>query len=366
VKHIFQIPIFMLMLWASGVGYAAHSVVYHSPEKETVSATRLLLTKNPALPVARISADEVRLALAERDLEGFDDAWEFVRTNPRGTDTWEVIILSVNNVGGSTQFARDLKTLEKVAEYLDPANVNKLNAIGGRTGLESFIFRNTDLLCLTCTGGHPVFAGRNMDEMIENFVEVGYYFRNNPDLWSKLQSGASHPFPAMREGSQHTLKTIKENPSKYAPEKIESFDLRFEELPADIDLCPSCRFNIRFKDEYIGGNTPKLAEFKSYAFSTWANIKNSPKFLQQFERYLQDISEISELQYIYNGAKASETPVKIAFRELFLAKKVEIFDAMKPELKASLFGQVPSFQFQFFEEMIENINSDLYKFINTL
>jgi len=40
MKHIFQIPIFMLMLWASGVGYAAHSVVYHSPEKETVSAIR--------------------------------------------------------------------------------------------------------------------------------------------------------------------------------------------------------------------------------------------------------------------------------------------------------------------------------------
>jgi len=204
-----------------------------------------------------------------------------------------------------------------------------------------------------------------MDEIIENFVEVGYYFRNNPDLWSKLQSGASHPFPAMQEGSQHTLKTIKENPSKYAPEKIESFDLRFEELPADMDLYPSCRFNIRFKGGYIGGDTPKFVEFKSYALSTWANIKNSPKFLQQFERYLQDISKITELQYIYNGAKASETQVKTAFKELFLAKKVEIFDAMPYPLRESVLGINNAERFDLFELAIDNTGSNLYKFIKS-
>ncbi|MBK9254751.1 MAG: hypothetical protein IPM42_04625 [Saprospiraceae bacterium] len=69
---------------------------------------------------------------------------------------------------------------------------------------------------------------------------------------------------------------------------------------------------------------------------TYARTGNRPKFLQQFERYLQDITDINELHYIFNSSKASETQVKNAFKELFVAKKVEIFDAMRPELKLSL------------------------------
>jgi hypothetical protein len=52
----------------------------------------LLRDKKPNYRPAILSADEIRLALAKKDLQGFDDTWDFVRTNPRGTDAWEMLI----------------------------------------------------------------------------------------------------------------------------------------------------------------------------------------------------------------------------------------------------------------------------------
>src|SRR5690606_32819388 len=115
--------------------------------------------------------------------------------------------------------------------------------------------------------------------------------------------------PAMREGTQHTLEVIRLNPEKYAPYKIESMDLRFEEVLDNIDLCPNCRYDIKFKNEYTGNGIPKFGEFKSYSPQTWMSIKTSPEFLQQFERYLQDISSLDDLQYIFNSSKATSAQV---------------------------------------------------------
>ncbi len=45
---------------------------------------------------------------------------------------------------------------------------------------------------------------------------------------------------------------------------------------------------------------------------------------------------INDFQYVINTRKASVDQVKDAFKELFVDKKCEIYNAMKPELKSSL------------------------------
>jgi hypothetical protein len=82
--------------------------------------------------------------------------------------------------------------------------------------------------------------------------------------------------------------------------------------------------------------------------------------------YLKSIENINELNYVFDARKLNNndvTFIKNQFKDLFTTKKTDIFNAMKPELKTSLFGQNPNTQFQFFESMIDDINSDLYKFI---
>lgn len=80
---------------------------------EVVTDLRLL-RNNPKYASNRPvldAANEVRLALAEKDLKGFPDAWDFVRTNPRGADAWEVLIHD-SNIG------KGVRNLEKVDGHL--------------------------------------------------------------------------------------------------------------------------------------------------------------------------------------------------------------------------------------------------------
>lgn len=114
-----------------------------------------------------------------------------------------------------------------------------------------------------------------------------------------------------------------------------------------------------------------LAEFKSYATATWQNIKNSPKFIQQFKNYLvtTDITSIEKLAYVVNTTKATQSEIKLAFKELFLAKKEEIFDVIwnNPLLRNDLFeGNGIEISKTIFTDLINGANNNkLYNFIKT-
>jgi hypothetical protein len=205
--------------------------------------------------------------------------------------------------------------------------------------------------------------------MIENYVEIAYSFRNKPELWAKLNQGATHTLPAMREGTQHTLKVFSNNPSKYAPENIESLDLKFEELPKDIDLCEQCRYDVKFTDKAVTDyGTPRLAEFKSYSTDTWAGIATNTKFVEQFKRYLgaAEITKLDELAYVVNTSKASVIDVKKAFKDLFEAKPDEIFNAISSNtnLRTDIFGSLTDSQAKsMLSSLINNTDSKMYNFI---
>lgn len=182
-----------------------------------------------------------------------------------------------------------------------------------------------------------------------------------------------------REGTQHTLEVIKNNPTRYAPNKIEGIDLRFEDLPSNMEVCTNCRYDIKF----LPGNGVRFAEFKSYALSTWGSISDS-KFVNQFKTYLADISSIDELVYVINTQKASIADVKTAFKNMMFNssanqltdKGQEIFDNIwsNVDLRNSLFdlsnyptnlsqSQLKQLIQSDFESLISNTQSNIYSFI---
>jgi hypothetical protein len=184
MKYIFQIPIILLMLWASGVSYATHSVAYNPPEKDAVYLSSTdkdaivgdLVGSTAGLAVQVLDNDDIspelrsqiqivafalslpqigisivdavttarklrknhpndydavqeglalRREAARRDLEGFDDAWDFVRTNPKGADAWELLLDVESN------YRKDRSALIKLVDDID-VNPN----------LESFLRNN--------------------------------------------------------------------------------------------------------------------------------------------------------------------------------------------------------------------------------
>ena len=284
-------------------------------------------------------------------------------------ESWKTIrdATNPNDLTKTTEYAIDPNTVKKVADYLSPNNANKLNAIGGIDELKNFIKANGDVPCATCTSGKPIFNGRGLDEMIENFIEVGHAFRNHPELWSKLKSGADHPLAAIREGTQHTFKVLKDNLSKYAPEKIEGIDLRFENTLSDIDNCNLCRYDVKLKQ----GNKPRMLEFKSYASDTWSGIATNQKFITQFKEYLKsaDINKIDDLAYIFNPGKVDIAEVKQAFKNLLTDEADNILKPINQgglgiDRVKQLFGNDITDVEDFLDKINNVTNNTIYDFIN--
>jgi len=261
----------------------------------------------------------------------------------------------------NSKFIDDTKTIEKITHYLAPENAEKLKAIGGESGLKNFLAKYKDAPCGNCgEAGRKIFGGRTLDEMLENYVEVAYTFRNRPDLWKKIEEGALSSNAAMREGTQHMLSTFKKNPKKYTPENIEHIDMKFGK--ALDDICPNCRYDVKF----ISESKPLYEEFKSYNSETWSKIANDKGFIQQFKSYLntEGIEKIEDLAYVINSNKANINEVKQAFKELFKRNSDEILEIMSPELKKSL-GLINKNREEVFKLLIKDTNSPLYNFIKS-
>ena len=244
---------------------------------------------------------------------------------------------------------------------LAPENAEKLKAIGGESGLKNFLAKYKDAPCGNCgEAGRKIFGGRTLDEMLENYVEVAYTFRNRPDLWKKIEEGALSSNAAMREGTQHMLSTFKKNPKKYTPENIEHIDMKFGK--ALDDICPNCRYDVKF----ISESKPLYEEFKSYNSETWSKIANDKGFIQQFKSYLntEGIEKIEDLAYVINSNKANINEVKQAFKEVFKRNTDEILKVMSPKLKESLELIPPNHKVRL-EKLINDTNSALYNFIKT-
>ena len=89
---------------------------------EAVSATRLFRVNYPTFRPAILSADEVRLALAQKDLQGYSDAWNFARTNPKGADAWELLV-------GLSEDKKWVKTNKELLEKMSNIDVVEQNFV---------------------------------------------------------------------------------------------------------------------------------------------------------------------------------------------------------------------------------------------
>ena len=139
-------------------------------------------------------------------------------------------------------------------------------------------------------------------------------------------------------------------------------DMKFEKGLDDI--CANCRYNVKFNREN-NRSLPLFEEFKSYNSETWSKIANDKGFIKQFESYLQEVDEIKDLAYVINSNKANINEVKQAFKEVFKRNSDDILEIMNPKLKESLNLTNKKKNTVIFENLVNNIDSKLYKFIKS-
>ena len=284
----------------------------------------------------------------------------------RISNSFYIIILTLCFFLSFVAKAKENSYLWNKLVNLAPENAEKLKAIGGEQGLINFLKKYKDAPCGNCKdAGRKIFGGRTIDEMLENYVEVAYTFRNRPDVWKKIEEGALSSNAAMREGTQHMLSTFKKNPKKYTPENIEHIDMKFGK--ALDDICPNCRYDVKF----ISESKPLYEEFKSYNSETWSKIANDKGFIQQFKSYLQTsgVKNIDDLAYVINSNKANINEVKQAFKELFKKEADNLFrfpeeGGLGLEKIRKLFGKDIDNASDFLEK-VEDLNNPIYNFIKT-
>ncbi len=133
------------------------------------------------------------------------------------------------------------------------------------------------------------------------------------------------------------------------------------------------RFEFRFNDDLLNRTDVLIGNIK-YEMKSWSNggstwnafFGGSGNSYQQFLSYLQNTNSLDNLKYVFNSAKATESQVKTAFKNLLsnTTKKQEIFDSITPDLRQSLFGPNSNAHFDVYSSMINDTNSPLYNFIS--
>jgi hypothetical protein len=286
---------------------------------------------------AKALGDADLASKAEKALEKLRDV-KFLTLSQTAIDNAKLFI--ANAIGSqTTKFVEDLETVKAVANFLDPVNSNALQALGGQSELTRIIASNSDMPCIKCgiSAGHSVFAGRRMDQMLGDLMDFCNRFSSKPDFINAIKSNAQlgHSTAWMREGTQHLLSTIRQNPEVFNATTINRMDQVFEEVPSLTTPCTTCRFDLEMNVPNPNPNgIAKFYELKSYKLESVIGIS-----INQFKSYLSQITDWKQFRYIFNRAKTADLDlVKKEFQKVFMNNATDIWNANQNLMKKFKIG----------------------------
>ncbi|ADR20265.1 hypothetical protein MATR_21180 [Marivirga tractuosa] len=220
-----------------------------------------------------------------------------------------VVRNSISNNSGSTQFAKDPQTLEKLSELMmSNSNFRQAKENTWEQELNDILAANNDLRCGTC-GNSGVERIPLMDELLDNLEYISQ-FEAKPGIetvYSGLRSNINN-----RDAVNHMIDYMKRYPNEFT--NLTEFEFRYAD-------------DILNRADVLVENT--LYEFKSWTPDNpnpWNSFfTGSGNSYTQFLRYLKNTNDLNELKYIFNAQKSDIGQVKEAFRGLFLDKADDWF-----------------------------------------
>lgn len=127
-----------------------------------------------------------------------------------------------SSIAEGTQFAKDPKTLEKLAEMMQ-TNSSFRQKLGSswEQELKEILEKNADLRCGTC-GNKGISSLPAMDEVLDNLAQISR-FSDKPGFSSVLKNLKSNV--ANRDGVNHMISYIKKNADEF--ENITEFEFQY-------------------------------------------------------------------------------------------------------------------------------------------
>ncbi|OWP73946.1 hypothetical protein [Flavobacterium oreochromis] len=260
-----------------------------------------------------------------------------------------------NARGANAAFRLDVSLLEKIAILRNDANF--MQKIGGDEGLQQIIKNNVRVPCKSCGNSGSKYL-KDVDEYLDDvryFVNNFSEIRDASRLINELKFGAQNTL----EGGAFAVRIFKENPNGlFNAANIAEIDLRFSDDVLN-------RFDVKFNNGF--------GEFKSYQVDNVSNIS-----VKQLKQYLSDpnLANINNLHYLFDKRKLlaqygkgtfqniddAVLAVKNKFKGIFTNKTDEIFLSLNQSVKNDL-GLTGLNARTKFNDLISNINSKLYNFI---
>jgi hypothetical protein len=253
--------------------------------------------------------------------------------NPNLADSWVV-------VAGHEQIRKDLPTLNKLDSLMKDKDVmDVLGEQGLKDIMENVVNpidgRSSSLVSLT----------RHLDN-IQTFVKN---HKNVPGFDATIRDLKSTPYN-MQKGVTHALEVMR----VYPEGSIKKMDMTFE---IDGGPCTKCRFDLELDPSKSGGVV--YVEFKSYKLES---IPHLP--INQLKTYFSAAKSISEMKYVFNKLDTPNlSDVKKQMQNVFQKNANDIFSSMTPEMRRSLGVDDLLDGKSAFDELVNDVNSDLYKFI---
>ncbi|HMZ24093.1 MAG: hypothetical protein KDC31_07170 [Saprospiraceae bacterium] len=223
-------------------------------------------------------------------------AWDFVR----------------GATGSNSAKRLSVDILECVSEHLDDANfmtiIGNGNIQSGKNAFGELINKYAGK-CQACTGGNPSqYLPDNPQDYIDKVVKLTkrYSDKNGVDIFNEAKKGFTS-----QEGAWHAMQCI----DGLDPSTVKRIDANFEGegLP-----CEGCRFDVELIP--TSSNPLKLIEYKSY-------LDASKIPLEQFKNYLNDVTNLNQLNYIFSRSKLDLAGAKNGIKNFLNNNADDLFKA---------------------------------------
>lgn len=177
--------------------------------------------------------------------------------------------------------------------------------------------------------------------------------------FDKVIKALKNPNFFAQDGASHLLTKLKSlDPSTVR--KLEGKIIDADNLDG---ICTNCLFDIEIE---VSPGVFKKLELKSYSSETIGNIATNSKFKNQFKTYLANASNMNSFEYIFNNRKVNDLNfLKTKFKELFQQNNYTIYEDIINS-GSDVFASIGVTSKPQFIQAVNNIDSDLYKFISTI
>ncbi|WP_212004609.1 fibronectin type III domain-containing protein [Chitinophaga sp. HK235] len=276
-------------------------------------------------------------------------------------EAWKVVATARKSV--SVNYQADFPALKEVK--LARASSSFMTNIGQDEGFVTALSPIKGMPCKTCkNASKPI--NQYLSEYVKDFKYFSDYY-NFEGLWNDLKQQRAI---GMVYGAAFQLRVLRAYPELFNGTVVFDANLDDTEDGLQGDDLDGTKTKCRFDIKVITPTDIKYLEFKSWGASTvrdfLGNASKRSAFSKQLGVYFKNVSDLNQLSCIFDSKKLSLDKAKGVVQAAFRDRFAEWYDSDDSGLGDAKMQQLFKLNKRAFEAAINDLNSQIYKFVKVL